>query len=274
MAGEQGDYVLDLLVAHEAVELTYDECAGVTYDDVHADPDAAMDRIVERYHDVAERCDVVVVVGSDYTDVGAPAEFGFNARIAANLGTPVLLVLNATDRSVEQLRTAADLAKTELAVHHGTLFAVIANRVNDASPAESAQALRTEAVPAYAIPEEPLLSAPSVSDLLTACKGELVSGDEALLAREVPGLVVAAMTLPNVLDRLFEGALVVTPGDRPEIVLGVLTAHQSASFPQISGIVLNGGLDLPPQVTKLLDGLDITLPIIGRRWARTPRPRR
>ena len=122
--GEQHDYVLELLVAHPAVEMTYDECTGVTYDDVHADPAAAMDRIVQRYHDVAERADVVVVVGSDYTDVGAPAEFGFNARIAANLGTPVLLVLNGADRSVDQLRTAADLATTELLAHHGTLFAV------------------------------------------------------------------------------------------------------------------------------------------------------
>ena len=77
--GPGHDYVLDLLVSHEAVQLSYDECAGVTYDDLHADPDAAMERIVERYHQVAATCDAVVVVGSDYTDVGAPAEFAVNA---------------------------------------------------------------------------------------------------------------------------------------------------------------------------------------------------
>ena len=97
---------------------------------------------------------------------------------------------------------------------------------------------------------------------MAACEGTLASGDETLLTREVPGLVVAAMTLPNVLDHLFEGALVVTPGDRPEIVLGVLTAHVSANFPQMSGIVLNGGLPLPDQVQRLLDGLGVTMPII------------
>ncbi len=97
---------------------------------------------------------------------------------------------------------------------------------------------------------------------MAACDGTLARGDESLLAREVPGLVVAAMTLPHVLDHLFEGALVVTPGDRPEIVLGVLTAHVSASFPQMSGIVLNGGLPLPEPVQRLIDGLGVTLPII------------
>ena len=65
----------------------------------------------------------MVVVGSDYTDVGAPTEFSFNAKIAANLGSPVLLVLNAHDRSPEELRTAADLAVSELNANHGTLFA-------------------------------------------------------------------------------------------------------------------------------------------------------
>src|SRR3954471_15668433 len=47
------DYVLDLLVSHEAVSLTYDECVGVTYEDVHAEPAAALDVILERYHRVA-----------------------------------------------------------------------------------------------------------------------------------------------------------------------------------------------------------------------------
>jgi phosphate acetyltransferase len=261
--GDVHDYVLDLLVSHDAVSLSYDECAGVSYDDVHADPDGAMDRIVARFHQVAEQSDAVVIVGSDYTDVGAPAEFAFNARVAANLGAPVLLVLNGQGRGVDQLRATAAMAQAELAANHATLFAVIANRVDPEATDRTATALRREGVPAFALPEQPLLSAPSVGDLMAACDGRLVRGDEAQLAREVPGLVVAAMTLPNVLDRLFDGALVVTPGDRPEVVLGVLTAHQSASFPQISGIVLNGGLDLPEQVDRLLDGLEVALPIIA-----------
>ncbi|HSJ20393.1 MAG TPA: phosphate acetyltransferase [Nocardioidaceae bacterium] len=256
------DYVLDLLTAHESVSLSYDECAGVTYDEVHADPTAALDEIVERYHEVAEKCDAVVVVGSDYTDVGTPTEFAYNARIAANLGAPVLLVLNGAARTAEDLRTVTEMAVTELHANHGTLFAVVANRVDATDVAKDVEALCTDDVPAFAIPEEPLLSAPSVGDLLGAVDGTLVSGDASLLNREVTGLVVAAMTMPNVLDRLVEGAVVVTPGDRPEVVLGVLMAHASPTFPQISGIVLNGGLPLPEQVARLIEGLGVTMPII------------
>jgi phosphate acetyltransferase len=260
------DYVLELLSAHDAVPLPYDDCAGVTYDEVHADPDAALDRIVERYHRVADRCDAVVVVGSDYTDVGTPTEFSYNARIAANLASPVLLVLNGADRTPEDLRTVADMAATELRHHHGTLFAVLANRVDgtDATlPDRILEALRTDDVPVFVLPEEPILSAPSMADLVRAVDGKLVSGDEGLLSREVTGMVVAGMTMPNVLDRLIEGGVVVAAGDRPEVVLGVLMANASPDFPQVSGIILNGGLEMPHQVTRLIEGLAVTMPIVS-----------
>jgi phosphate acetyltransferase len=257
------DYVLEMLTAHDAVSLTYEECTGVTYDEVHADPAGALDTIVERYHRVADRCDAVVVVGSDYTDVGTPTEFSYNARIAANLGSPVLLVLNGSGRSSEDLHTVADMAVAELEANHGTLFAIIANRVDADDVVADIDALSRDGVPAYAIPEQALLSAPSIGDLMTVCEGHLVSGDESLLTREATGLVVAAMTMPHVLDRLFDGALVITPGDRPEVVLGVLMAHVSANFPQVSGVILNGGFELPAQVTRLIEGTGATLPIVG-----------
>ena len=198
---------------------------------MHVSPAEALDRIVDRYHQVADRCDAVLVVGTDYTDVGTPTEFAFNARIAANLGSPVLLVLNGVGRTPEELQTMASMAAGELRAQHGTLFAVVANRCDPAQLAADTAAIAGVGVPAYALPEDPLLNAPSVADLMRACDGTLVSGDQALLGRESTGLVVAAMTMPNVLDRLFEGCVVVTPGDRPEVVLGVLTAARLGQLP-------------------------------------------
>src|SRR6478609_5977671 len=139
------DYVLDLLIAHEATTLAYEDCTGVTYDDVHADPVAAMDTIVERYHQVADQCDAVVVVGSDYTDVAAPTEFAYNARVAANLSAPVLLVLNGAGRDPSELATVADIAAATLAEHHASLFAIVANRVSSGASGDD-QRTRHEAV--------------------------------------------------------------------------------------------------------------------------------
>ncbi|MEO6827714.1 MAG: phosphate acetyltransferase [Microbacteriaceae bacterium] len=276
------DYVLELLLAHEAVDLPYDRCVGVTYEEVHRDPDAALLRIVERFQAIQSECDVVVIVGSDYTDVGSPTELGYNARIATNLGAPVLLVLGgrvgqgiterlgqADPRTPDDLRQIAELAVAELRHEHAYLLAVIANRADPERLDQIAAAIRTvpgltaeKPVPVWTIPEDPYLVAPSMRNIMAATDGTLLKGDPDLLSREALGVVVAAMSMNNVLPRLIESSVVVVPGDRTEVLLSVLLAHESGTFPSISGIVLNGGFDLPEIIDRMIEGLRTSLPIV------------
>ena len=272
------DFVLELLLGHDGVDLDYDECVGVTYDDVHADPDAALSRIVERYKAVERKCDVVVIVGSDYTDVGSPTELGYNARIAANLGAPVLLVLTGRNpdetggRTADEMRQITELSLPELVAAHASTLAIVSNRSDPDQLAEIEAAVRSAApdalgetgreLPVWVIPEDRFLVAPTVGELLDAVDGTLLKGDKALLSREALGVVVSAMSMENVLVRLSEGAIVVVPGDRSEVLLAVLTAHASETFPSLAGIVLNGGFELSPTIERLMAGLDQTLPII------------
>jgi phosphate acetyltransferase len=271
------DYVVELLLSHDSVDLDYDECIGVTYDAVHEDADAALSNIVERYKAVEAKCDAVVIVGSDYTDVGSPTELGYNARIATNLGAPVLLVLGgrsnqgsgerlgqADPRNADQMGDIAELALLELRNAHATLLAVIANRVDADHLGEVTAAIEKAepGVPVWVIPEDPYLIAPSMDSIMGATGGVLLKGDPELLGREALGVVVAGMGMVNVLPRLIEGAVLVVAGDRTEVLLAAMMAQSSGTFPSIAGIVLNGGFDLPEPVERLLDGLPQTLPII------------
>jgi phosphate acetyltransferase len=270
------DPVLDTLLRHTTAEVDFAEAVGVTYDDVHADGDAALARIVERYKAVEARCDAVVVVGSDFTDVSSPTELSFNARIAANLGTPVVLVLGGRDPAgAEQLGQAparppaalaavAEPALRELADEHAGVVAVVLNRADPERLAEGVAAVQAVTDrPVWAIPEEPFLIAPTFRAVAEAVDGELVAGDPELMDREAMGVVVAAMSMVNVLPRLTEGAVVVVPGDRPDVVLAVMTAHAAGTYPSPTGILLNGGIALPDPVLQLVAGLGSSLPIVA-----------
>lgn len=280
------DYVLQMLLDHDGVDLPYEDCIGVTYDDVRRDPEAALATIVERFKAVEAQCDAVVIVGSDYTDVASPAELGYNARIAANLGAPVLLVVggrssrhqtnpeqlgSSVARTPEAIGQLADLALAELAHGRAQLFAVVANRVDPERTAETVAAVRRAAdgahaagtIPVWAIPEDRYLVAPSVRGVMRSVGGRLVSGDPELLTREALAVVVAGMSMVNVLPRLLEGAVVVIAADRSEVLLATLLANRSGTFPSISGIVLNGDFELPESIVRLIEGLDSSLPIIA-----------
>lgn len=265
------DYVLDLLLNHDGVDLDYEDCVGVTYDDVHNDPESALSRIVERFKSIEAQCDAVLILGSDYTDIGTPTELAFNARIAANLGAAVILVLGGRvsdrpePRTPEAMRQLAELATAELRDEHATLLAIIANRA-DADELEEIRAAICSVhpgTPVWAVPEDPVLVAPTMRSIMEATDGTLLKGDPELLSREALGVVMASMGMNNVLPRLIEGSVVVVPGDRTEVLLAVLMANDSGTFPSVAGIVLNGGFDLPEPIDRLIEGIRPTLPIIA-----------
>jgi phosphate acetyltransferase len=89
------DELVRTLLSRLPGTLSVERACGVTYDDLHASPERAMGVIVDRFHEVARDHDVVLVVGSDFTDVSAPTEFSVNAAVAANLGSRLLLVVPA-----------------------------------------------------------------------------------------------------------------------------------------------------------------------------------
>ncbi|MBA0046210.1 phosphate acetyltransferase [Mycobacterium sp. NPDC050853] len=262
-SGESVDYILELLLEQSTADLAYEDCLGVSYHDVHQDPDAAIAEIVDRYHAVAERCDAVVIVGSDYTDVASPSELSTNARIAVNLGAPVLLTIKGFDRSPEEVAAVAELCLGELKAQRAHTAAIIANRCNPDQLDKVSEALARFGKPAWVLPEVPLLVAPSVEELMKAVDGSLVSGDEALLSREATSFMVAGMTAEHVLERLEEGQAIIFPADRSDVLLAVASAHVAEGFPSLSAVILNGGLKLHPRIEDLVDGLGLRLPIIA-----------
>jgi phosphate acetyltransferase len=273
VASGSEDAILHTLISQPGVEQTYDEAVGVTYEQVHDDPDAALHVLVEKYALIKERYESVVILGSDYTATTSPTELTFNARVAANLNTPVILVVSGRNRTPEDIRSAAEGGLAEFRAHHAKVIAVIANRVSTLERASSdevdpadLEAVRAELaklpdVITAALPADRLLAAPTVRAQFDAVEANLVLGNPDLLDRESQDTLVAAMTLPNVLRRLTPESTVIMPGDRSDLLPGLLLAHRSGSFPPLAGIILLGGYEIPDTIVKLVDGIHNQLPI-------------
>ena len=263
-AGER-DYILDLLLQFTSVDIPYEDCVGVTYDDVHADPDAAIAEIVARFHTVADQCDNVLVIGSDYTDIASPSELSYNARIAANLSSPIILVVKALDREPSEIRSLAEMLMVDIKNSHASTVGVVANRCDPASLIDVANALRDTGVRAWALPEDPLLTAPTMGELQEALDATLYSGDGDLLDREALEVMVGGMTVEHILERLSESMVVIAPADRSDVLLALVNANAAEGFPRLAGIVMNGGMRPHPMIEGLVKGLHPTLPILMSR---------
>jgi phosphate acetyltransferase len=98
--------------------------------------------------------------------------------------------------------------------------------------------------------------------VVDALNGKVLFGEH-LLEGIVGSFSVGAMQLRNYLTNIGPDNLVITPGDRADIILGVLQAHKSASYPRMVGIVLTGGLLPEESIIRLIEGLDDIIPIIS-----------
>lgn len=273
--GESGsDHVVELLRGRYRIDLPATDLYGLTYEEAAAlqaaqGQDELVSALVDRFRAVERRCEAVLVLGTDFADTNIPDELAFNARLANEFGAAVLPVLGGQGKEAEAVTAEvrnAHRAYTDLGCE---TLAMIANRVAPAAKQRIQRKLTEKLpIPAYVIPEEPALAAPTVAQLVEATGAEVLLGDAAGLARDVRGFVFGGAMLPTFLDALTDGALVVTPGDRADLVIGSLAAH-AAGAPPIAGVLLTLGQHPGPNVMALAARLAPGTPVAvvpGGSW--------
>lgn len=233
---------------------------ALTYKEFLEDPDAALESIVDTYRKLAKNVDIVIVSGSDFEGVAGFDEFEFNCRVSANIGAHMAVVLSAIDRTPQEVMDAGRLAVATARQEFANVSGVVITR----APEDRLNQYRhkVEKIPTYVIPEDPLLTAPRVVDIMNKVGAEMISGDRANLVREAENILVCGMNSTHVLERLRDGQIVIAAADRPELLMTVAAAHAIEGPPSLAGLILNGGFDTPPRVLDLIRKLVPNLPIM------------
>ncbi|WP_034088427.1 phosphate acetyltransferase [Streptacidiphilus albus] len=260
------DHVVELLRGRYRLDLPAEQMYGMTYEEAIAllaerGPDELVGQLVDRFHQVEQQCQAVLVLGTDFAATNIPDELAVNARLANEFGALLLPVVGghreSADTVVAEVRNAYR-AYTDLGCN---VLAMIANRVagRDKQEVQRRLAARSD-VPVYVIPDEPALSAPTVAQVVETTGAEVLLGDAAGLARDVRRFLFGGAMLPNFLGALTEGCMVITPGDRADLLIGSLAAH-SAGSPPIAGVLLTMGQTPGQDVMRLASRLAPGTPV-------------
>src|SRR5680860_5632 len=227
--------------------------------------DEIIGKIIEKYKAMEDRCDFVLVEGTSFSGEGTIIEFDINVVIAKNLGIPAILLASGVGKTLDGLVGNLQIAYDTFKDKGVKVLAVIGNKVRPENldlVVEGLQKQLPTSVLVNAIPINPVLANPSVKEICDTLNGKILFG-EAYINNQVDGFSVGAMQLRNYLIHLKENGLVITPGDRADIILGALQANISANYPAISGIVLTGGITPEESIQKLIEGLSEVVPIIS-----------
>jgi phosphate acetyltransferase len=237
------DRLFELLRARYRLSQDPASVYGMDYDEAAAlqaeqGTDELVSRLVERFLAVARDYEVVLVLGTDYAGTQLPDELALNARLANEFGASVIAVVGGKGQTPESVRAETRNAFRAYEALGCNVLAMVANRVTPDERAGIAERLAARLpVPCYVLPDEPALAAPTVAQITHALGGTVLLGDDSGLARDALDFVFGGAMLPSFLPALTPGCLVVTPGDRADLVVGALAAH-SAGTPPIAGVLL------------------------------------
>ncbi len=264
------DNHINTVISHFELDINFKNAYAYTRSEVlqkynQGKSGEVIDGIIRKYKNLEEKFDFVLVEGTDFSDEGSIIEFDINVIIAKNLGIPAVIVASGIDKKNEEIVSNLKLAFDTFSGKDVEVLALVANKVKPGCEEKLRTTLEDgfeDDVEKVIIPKVDSLINPTIKEIANELGGNVLFGKE-YLNNQAGSFGVGAMQLRNYLTHLKDNSLVVTPGDRADIILGVLQANISDNYPKISGIILTGGIVPEKSILKLIEGVSISFPIIS-----------
>ncbi|MGD9948369.1 MAG: phosphate acetyltransferase [Desulfobulbus sp.] len=266
------DHDLNLILKYFKLDIEYTDTHAYTLSQARqlitsGQEGILYENILKKYKQLEAKYDFVLCEGTDFRGKDPGFEFDLNANIAANLGAPVLIVASGRDKSTEEICTHTAITIDTLEEKGLDLAGCIINRAPESFLRDTASNAKCREqfgrnFPLYVIPENKALGNPTIDDVKRWLGAEVLYGKPSML-NLVNNYLVAAMQISNFLDYIKDGSLIITPGDRSDIIIASLASRISSAYPNISGILITGGIEVSTSVQRLIQGwTGIPVPVL------------
>lgn len=216
-----------------------------------------IENIIQKYKKLLETYDFVLCVGTDFLAKDPVFEFELNAEIAANLGCPILLVTSGYNVSAEDIRDSLQTTMDSLEPYALDVVATIVNRRSltqtELDELRAHFSTQDNRALIFSVPNDPTIGQPTMADVKKGLDAEVLFGEQRLDAL-VGDYLIGAMHVDNILGYIAKDQLIVTPGDRADVLLAAIASRLSSSTPDIAGVLLTGGIRPSEQVCKFIEG--------------------
>ncbi len=266
---DEKDNHISTMISHFKLNMKYEEAYAFSRSEVieHKNNNKlndVFDVIIQKYKDLEKRFDFVLIEGTDFFDEGTSFEFDLNSSIAKSLNVPTLLIVKDNVETNEDLINHVKIETNSFLEKDIKVISTFINKCNR-DPKEIIPALSEKInnnILFSIIPESDALGKPTLKDITDQLNANVLYGHDKLNTLSKNN-IVGGMQLSNFLNYVKEGSLAILPGDRADLLVGILQAHASKNYPRIAGIILSGGLLPDRSIVNLLDGSQNIVPILS-----------
>jgi phosphate acetyltransferase len=266
---EVRDQDIDFILQRYNLDMKYEDAYGFDIEYVENmiasnKLNELLNGLIEKFKKLEAEYDFVLCEGIRRSFLNANINFDLNMKIAQNFGSPYINIINAKERTTQEIYEDIMIENENLSSQCCSHFATFVNRLNKQKYEELQEKLQNLEQKTYLLKEVEELSLLSIQDIMESLKAKEVLLTKEDRTRSIRKVKVAALTLDNFLDHIEEDDLVIVPADRSDIILGLLGALYSKAFPNISAIIFPFDMRAHPNINKLILGLDqFTIPILA-----------
>ena len=223
-----------------------------------------VDKICRAFDRVSWEKDFTLIEGTGHAGVGSIFELS-NARVARLLDAKVILVSpGGIGRPIDEIA----LNKALFDQQGVEVIGAILNKVDPEKIPQIAEyagiGLARLGVPLLGVlPVQPMLSAPNLLQIAEEIGGRWLNARSTAPNERVSRVVVGAMTAKGIVDYLQPGTLLITPGDRDDIILAAISSARLFGRKTIAGLILTNDILPHEKLLELLTQTDI--PVIAAR---------
>ena len=222
-----------------------------------ANNEALVKKIRDSFDRVAWEKDFVLCEGSGHAGVGSVFDLS-NAQVAKTLGCKVIIISQGgIGRPIDEVSLNQALFEKEGV----EIIGVIINKVHEEKIPEITRFVRSglkrKGLELLGVlPHAPLLGHPSMDLIREELHAELLNNPPAMDGL-VEDVIVGAMGVQNAIQFFKRGVLLITPGDREDILLAAAENSALDSGRTMAGIVLTGGLQPSESALKAIQSMPL-----------------
>ncbi len=268
-SNEKRDSDIELILGRYGLSMNYEACFGYTLQEAESmiaqgGLNVLLETLLERFGELEREYDFVLIQGLSVTSFSSSLDFNLNLAIAKNIGASVVSVLSGKHRNASEMFEMIRLESHVVATEGCTHFATFVNRLDVACDHELRDSIEGFSFPIFCLPEYPELDKPTMQEIATALNAKRLFGSDEDMNRLVSHLRIAAMRVEHFLEQLQDGDLIITPGDRSDILLGTLVSTYSTEHPNASGILVTGGFEPSDYISGMIQNLSgVPLPMLA-----------
>lgn len=201
-------------------------------------------KIKTAFERISREKDLMLIEGTGHAGVGAVFDLS-NASVAKLLGSKVILIsTGGIGRPIDEIMINKALFDQERIEIIGVIInKVLPEKYDKIKEITNKGLERKEIKLLGVVPFRRCLTYPTMEQIREAIKGEVLHGEEHL-ENPVVNILVAAMEPYHALSFIRPKSLIIVPGDREDIILGIIAGHMSKiedDF-EVKGMILTGGL--------------------------------